>query len=59
MGRVVMPGNTQVHRYSLPLQLSDHLSETDIRDLLRRRNYILHYLDRLVELQGYGATVFE
>jgi hypothetical protein len=42
-----------------PAQFAEVLSEREMRDLLHRRNYVLRYLDRLVEDQGYAATVVE
>lgn len=36
---------------------SGHLTEREMRGMLHRRNHILRYLDRLVEVQGYAATV--
>ncbi len=41
------------------MQFSDVLSEREMRELLHRRNYVLRYLDHLVEEQGYAATVVE
>ena len=41
------------------MQFSEVLSEREMRELLHRRNYVLRYLDRLVEEQGYAATVVE
>lgn len=35
------------------------LSESEMRGLLSRRNYILNYIDSLVEQQGYENTVCE
>ncbi|GAB4823126.1 hypothetical protein N2152v2_010172 [Parachlorella kessleri] len=40
-------------------KFSDVLSEREMRELLHRRNYVLRYLDHLVEEQGYAATVVE
>ena len=41
------------------LQFAGVLSEQEMRELLQRRNYVLRYLDGLVEEQGYAATVKE
>jgi hypothetical protein len=35
------------------------LTESEMRGLLSRRNYILNYVDRLVEENGYNNTVSE
>ena len=43
---------------SLP-QLGQHLSRSEQRQLLHRRDYVLHYFDDLVCSQGYAATVRE
>ena len=42
-----------------PLQLGEFLTAHEQRALLARRDYILRYLDELVERQGYAATVVE
>lgn len=39
--------------------LRDALSEEEISDLLRRRDYILSYFDRLVQQQGYENTIID
>lgn len=40
-------------------QLGSHLSRAEQRQLLHRRDYVLHYFDGLVASQGYAATVRE
>jgi hypothetical protein len=40
-------------------ELGQHLSRAEQRQLLHRRDYILHYFDDLVATQGYSATVRE
>jgi hypothetical protein len=44
---------------SLLPQLGQHLSRSEQRQLLHRRDYVLHYFDDLVCSQGYAATVRE
>ena len=41
------------------VQLGEFLTDHEQRQLLHRRNYILRYLDQLVERQGFAATVRE
>lgn len=43
----------------VPPQLGQHLSRAEQRQLLHRRDYVLHYFDELVASQGYSATVRE
>ncbi len=39
-------------------QFADYLSERELRELLHRRNYVLRYLDRLVEDQvSFGVSL--
>ncbi|KAL4436762.1 hypothetical protein ABPG75_003901 [Micractinium tetrahymenae] len=40
-------------------ELGAHLSRAEQRQLLHRRDYVLHYLDNLCASQGYAATVWE
>lgn len=40
-------------------ELGHHLSRAEQRQLLHRRDYVLHYFDELVASQGYAATVRE
>lgn len=52
--------STAYPRLARPLpQLGAHLSRSEQRQLLHRRDYILHYLDGLCASQGYAATVRE
>ncbi|PSC70153.1 phosphatidylinositol kinase [Micractinium conductrix] len=45
--------------HTIAEELGAHLSRSEQRQLLHRRDYVLHYLDDLVASQGYGATVRE
>ncbi len=46
-------------------QFADFLSERELRELLHRRNYVLRYLDRLVEdqvskgIQGDSSGLYD
>ena len=44
---------------TLQEQFRDVLSEEELRGLVKRRDAVLFYLDRLVAEQGYAATVME
>lgn len=45
--------------HTVAQELGAHLSRAEQRQLLHRRDYILHYLDGLCASQGYAATVRE
>ena len=42
-----------------PMQLGQHLSRSEQRALVHRRDYLLRYLDALVATRGYAAVVRE